>query len=129
MGLLTVSGAVMECLFGDAPSALVALPDTGVTAGGLPVARITDIAPEVNIPSFGMCQSLLNPEVAAATAAASGVLTPMPCVPLVVDPWAPGAPTVLAGGVPALTQDSVCMCAWEGLISITEPGQFSATAE
>lgn len=129
MGLLTVSGAALQCIFGDTPSALITLPDTGVTADGLPVARITDIAPEMNIPSFGMCQSLLNPEVVAATAAAMGVLTPMPCVPLIVDPWVPGAPTVLVGGVPALTLGSVCMCAWEGVISITEPGQFSATAE
>jgi hypothetical protein len=127
--MLAVAGAVIECLFGDAPSALVTLPDTGVTVDGMPVGKITDIAPELNIPSFGMCQSLLNPEVIAATAAASGVLTPMPCVPLVVDPWIPGAPTVLVGGIPALTQDSVCMCLWEGAISITEPGQFSATAE
>jgi Domain of unknown function (DUF4280) len=129
MGLLAVTGAAIECTFGDAPSALITLPDTGVIADGRPVGRITDIAPEVNIPSFGMCMSLLNPEVDAATAAAMGVLTPMPCVPLIVDPWVPGAPTVLVAGVPALTQDSVCMCAWEGVITIAEPGQFSVTAE
>jgi hypothetical protein len=81
-----------------------------------------DIAPFVNIPPFGMCTSLANPTVAAATAAALGVLTPMPCVPVIPKPWAPGALRTMAGGQPALTYGSMCNCAWGGVIELTFPG-------
>jgi hypothetical protein len=66
-----------------------------------------------------MCMSQANPEVAAATAAAMGVLTPMPCVP-VTTPWSPGDPMVTIGpaGFPALDASSKCMCAWGGEITI-----------
>lgn len=76
----------------------------------------------VNVVPFGMCRSPLNPTVAAATAAAAGVLTPMPCIPVIPAPWVPGAPTVLVGGKPALDNRSKLMCAYAGVISITNPG-------
>jgi hypothetical protein len=63
--------------------------------------------------------------VAAATAAALGVLTPMPCVPVIPAPWVPGAPTVLVANMPALNNTSKLMCAWAGVISISLPGQFT----
>jgi hypothetical protein len=82
-----------------------------------------DFAPMANIASFGMCMSPANPQVAAATAAALGVLTPQPCIPAVVSPWTPGSPVLTVNGQPAL--DSTCMntCMWAGMISITFPGQ------
>jgi hypothetical protein len=92
-------------------------------AGDMPACTIMDFVPMDNIPTFGMCITESNPEVAAATAAALGVLTPMPCVPVTVAPWAPGAPNVLVGDMPALTEDSVCMCMWGGEISIDFAGQ------
>ena len=49
-----------------------------------------------------MCTSLTNPTVAAATTAALGVLTPMPCIPVVAGPWKPGAAKTMIGGKPAL---------------------------
>ena len=82
-----------------------------------------DNKPIANIPPFGMCQSLANPTVAAATAAASGVLTPMPCVPVIPAPWSPGSATMLIGNMPALNNTCICNCAWGGVISITSPGQ------
>ncbi|HVF14952.1 MAG TPA: DUF4280 domain-containing protein, partial [Acidimicrobiales bacterium] len=82
------------CTFGVAPGTLNVLP-TGTNAGPTQVATITDIAPFVNIGPFLLCTSLANPAVATATTAALGVLTPMPCTPVVPAPWAPGSPTVL----------------------------------
>jgi len=69
-----------------------------------------------------MCQSMANPTVAAATAAALGVLTPMPCVPVIPAPWAPGSPTVLVRNFPGLQNISKCNCAYGGVIQITMPG-------
>lgn len=80
----------------------------------LPTATIMD-----NVcTSFGMCMSPANPTVAAATAAALGVLTPMPCVPMTPAPWMPGAPTVLVCKKPLLNNTSKLMCAYGGVIQI-----------
>ena len=91
-------------------------------------ANIMAHIPIANIPPFGVCSSLANPMVAAATAAALGVLTPMPCIPVTPAPWVPGSPTVLIGGMPALTNTCQCMCNWGGVITITMPGQFTVMA-
>ncbi len=80
-----------------------------------------DCVPIENIPPFGVCSSLEYPPTATATAAALGVLTPMPCVPL-TDPWVPGSPTVMIGKMPALNNTCKCMCDWGGVISITNAG-------
>ena len=122
MGMAVTTGATIMCSFGIAPSALNATPKPMVV-NGLPVATVTDNVPVANIPPFGMSTSLANPTVAAATAAALGVLTPMPCVPVTPAPWLPGAPTVLVGAVPALSFQSKCMCVWGGVITILQPGQ------
>jgi Domain of unknown function (DUF4280) len=119
---MVTEGALMMCDFGVAPATLSPLPHM-VMAASMPVATITDSAPMVNIPTFGMCSSLANPEVASATSAALGVLTPMPCVPATAAPWAPGSVAVTISGVPALSQDSTCQCMWGGTITITFPGQ------
>lgn len=79
----------------------------------------------VNILPFSMCTSIANPVVASATAAALGVLTPMPCIPVTVAPWAPGSPTVMIANMPALNNSSKCMCSYGGVISINTPGQFT----
>ena len=125
MGQLVCMGAMMQCSFGVAPSALVVLPANRTLAGGPPAATIMDFAPIVNVPPFGMCSSPANPTVAAATAAALGVLTPMPCVPMTAAPWVVGAPTVMIGSMPALNNSSKLMCNWGGVIQITVPGQFT----
>lgn len=79
----------------------------------------------VNILPFGMCSSPANPVVASATAAALGVLTPMPCIPVTASPWVPGSPTVMIGNMPALNNSSKCMCAYGGVVSINSPGQMN----
>ena len=126
MPQLVTSGAMMMCTFGLAPSTMNVLP-ANRTMAGAPAANIMDNKPIVNIPPFGMCTSIANPSVAAATAAALGVLTPMPCVPVTAAPWAPGSPTVMIGKMPALNNTCKCMCNWGGVISITSPGQVKTS--
>jgi hypothetical protein len=124
MAMQVCMGAMLQCSFGAAPSALVVLPQNRVLTGS-PAANIMDNKPTVNIMPFGMCSSIANPTVASATAAAFGVLTPMPCVPVTPAPWVPGAATVLLGGMPALDSQSKLMCTWGGVIQITSPGEFT----
>ena len=116
-------GAMLKCSMGLAPSSLVVLPVNRVMTSYVPAANIMDNKPMVNIMPFGMCQSPANPTVAAATAAALGVLTPMPCIPNTPAPWAPGAPTVMIANMPALDDTSKLMCLWAGVIEVTYAGQ------
>jgi hypothetical protein len=112
----------MQCSFGTAPSNLMVLPANRVLTSQ-PIATIMDNKPMVNVLPFAMCQSPANPVVAAATAAAMGVLTPQPCIPATAAPWAPGSPTVQVANFPALNNSSKLMCNWGGMISLTNPGQ------
>ena len=121
------NGAMLKCTMGLAPSSLVVLPLNMQNTSNMPAANIQDHVPMVNIMPFGMCQSPANPTVAAATAAAMGVLTPMPCIPLTPAPWAPGSPTVTLANQPALNKSSMLMCNWAGQISIQMEGQMTHT--
>jgi Domain of unknown function (DUF4280) len=127
MAMQVCMGAMMQCSFGMAPSSLVVLPVNRVNTAEQPDANIVDHIPMVNIMPFGMCMSIANPEVAAATSAALGVLTPMPCIPVTPSPWTPGAPTVTIGGPPALDNTSTLMCTWGGVIQFLTPGEFTVT--
>jgi hypothetical protein len=118
-GQVVVNGAMLQCTFGAAPSSLTVLPVAKVMASSQPAATIVDSKPMANIKPFGVCMTPSNPQVAAATAAALGVLTPQPCIPATASPWTPGSPTVVIGGQPALTNLSKCMCTWGGVISVT----------
>ena len=117
--------AMMMCTFGMAPSSLVVLPVNRVMTDQVPDANIMDHVPMVNIMPFGMCMSPSNPTVAAATAAALGVLSPMPCIPNTPSPWVAGAPTVLLGNQPTLDNVSQLMCIWGGVITFTFPGEVT----
>ena len=125
MGQQVCMGAMMQCSFGMVPSSLCVLPTKMVMTSKMPAATIMDHIPLVNVLPFSMCTSPANPMVAAATAAALGVLTPMPCIPVTTAPWLPGSPTVLLGKIPALNASSKLMCNWAGVISITSPGQVT----
>jgi hypothetical protein len=118
-------GAMMQCSFGVAPSSLVVLPTNRVMTNMVPDANIMDHIPMVNIMPFGMCTSIANPMVAAATAAALGVLTPMPCIPATPAPWVAGAPTVLLGNFPSLDNVSQLMCTWAGVITFVDAGEVT----
>lgn len=118
-----VNTAQIACSFGTTPSVLTVLPVNRVNVGHQPAATIMDHQPMVNIAPFGMCLSPANPQVIAATAAALGVFTPQPCIPMTLVPWAPGAVTVPIAGQPALDTISTCTCLWAGIVSVVMAGQ------
>ena len=122
MPLQACTGALMRCTMGLAPASFQASPKTALVAG-LPAGTVMDHVPFVNIVPFGLCRSIANPAVAAATSAAAGVLTPMPCAPATPSPWTPGAATVQMAGAPALADTDTLHCLWAGTISILSPGQ------
>jgi len=117
--------ATLTCTMGLAPGTLTVLPLHRMLTGNQPAANIMDHVPMLNVMPFGMCTCPANPSVAAATAAALGVLTPMPCVPVTPAPWVAGAPTVMLDNMPALDEASTLNCAWGGVISIVVPGQVT----
>lgn len=125
MAVHVVNGAQLLCSFGVMPSTLVVLPVNRVLSTQQPAATIMDHVPLLNILPFGMCMSPANPAVVAATSAALGVFTPMPCVPATTMPWAPGCPNVLLNNLPALNNTSTCACLWAGVVSVASPGQMT----
>ena len=124
MAIQTCMGASMMCSFGLAPSTLLPTPKPVMTSNMI-AANIMDFAPIVNIPPFGMCMCPGNPMFVAATAAALGTPTPVPCIPVTVAPWITGAPTVLLANAPALNNSSTLMCTWGGVITFVSPGQMT----
>jgi hypothetical protein len=122
---LVCTGATVQCSFGTTPATFAA-SGTEVLASG-PAGVVSDVAP-ANVPPFGLCMSLANPQVASATAAASNVLTPQPCQP-VLSPWTPGSQRVTIGDVPALDDSSQCNCAWGGVVTVSAAGQTAASVE
>ena len=107
MGVQAVLTGTCQCAVGSAPSPLMVLPIHRTMAGGKPAANIKDHIPFLNIMPFGSCALLLG----------------APCVPATPGPWAPGSPTVLVDGAPALNNSSILSCCIGGVISITNPGQ------
>lgn len=122
MPLLVVNNAVLKCSCGTAPSTFSVAPVT-TKGGNQPAGTIMDFAPSVNIKPFGMCTTTSNPQVAAATSAASGVLTPQPCIPATPAPWSPGCSKTMIDSKPALHDGCTCNCMWSGSISVTQAGQ------
>jgi hypothetical protein len=122
MGIPVVMGDKVTCSFGAAPVPLVVIPKgPPVMFEGKFVATVMDFAPMANIAPFGTCMSLANPQVAAATAAALGALTPMPCIPVTTGPWKPGALKTKVNNFNVLDAASTAMCAWAGVITVMPP--------
>lgn len=129
MPQLVVQGALMTCTMGLGPPAPLSVTPRPpmLQVAGLPGATIADAIPLANIPTFGMCSSPANPAVIAATAAALGVPTPVPCIPVPAGGWLPGSARVMVGGIPALDSACTCQCAWQGTISFVQPGQVQVS--
>lgn len=121
------SKAKIKCTNGDKISTLTVFPLRTIWLTGEPQANISDHIPMQNIAPFGKCHTTAYPPTAAATAAAHGKLTPMPCVPNTPFPWMGGKNDVLLQNHPALLKSSTCKCVWGGTISITFDGQLNGT--
>jgi hypothetical protein len=112
-----------QCSFGTTPGQLNVLPVHRVNVNHVPAATIMEYKPMVNVTPFGMCTTINNPQVAAATSAAYGTLTPQPCIPNTTSPWVPGSPTVYIGNQPALNHSCQLNCMWGGVITVVNAGQ------
>src|ERR1700689_2078246 len=122
---LVCPGATLQCSFGTTPASFAA-SGTDVSAGS-PAGVVTDVG-AANVPPFGLCSSLSNPQVASATTAAGGTLTPQPCQPL-LSPWSPGSAKVAIGEVSALDGSSQCNCTWGGVVTVGDAGQADVTVQ
>lgn len=123
MGSQVCTGAALQCSFGTAPSTFAA---SGTEVDATAAAGVVTDVGSSNVPPFAMCTSLSNPQVAAATTANAGALTPQPCLP-VLSPWTPGSSEVTIGNVAALDDSSQCSCSWGGAITVSSAGQTSVT--
>ena len=85
-----------------------------------PMANIMDFVPLTNIATFGLCVAAANPAVKLAGG------FPVPCVPAIVAPWAPGKSNVLVGKMPALLDSDKCVCTLGGQITVASAGQSDA---
>ena len=108
-------GAVLVCNCGLGASSLQ------INDPGRAVAVVRDSVAYANILPFGICKSIQNPMVLAASEAAMGLLTPMPCTPVIAGVWSPpGTPITVIGAPasPALGRNSKLTCVYGGTITI-----------
>ncbi|WP_082798950.1 DUF4280 domain-containing protein [Metasolibacillus sp. FSL H7-0170] len=118
-----VAGATLSCSEGDQTSTLQLPVSHGVFLKNKAKMNEMDFQPNVHVQPFGLCQTLANPAVAAATAANNGVLKPMPCTPVLTMPWINGKSDQLIENSPALTTQSTNMCLYCGTIRVEDDGQ------
>lgn len=117
------SNAQIKCTYGDKIAKLIVLPDRTVILTGEPQANIRDHSSMINIQPCGKCHTTAFPPTGAATAAAHGKLTPMPCIPNTPFVWMNGKGDVIVMGDPALMKKSKLKCAYGGTITIVHDGQ------
>ena len=124
MSYLVCDGATISCSGEVAQgSCSLTVLNSMIQSDSNAQATIMDYVPYLNVASFGQCNLISNPMVAAATAAKLGVHSPVTCVPMTVSPWIVGSPTVMVNNLPALTDDSTLICTWGGTISVDDAGQ------
>lgn len=112
------TGTQMRCIMSAIPTQFIADPNRTVFIEGAQMGNIMDNKIS-NLRPGMMCQSLANPAVASATAAAMGVLTPQPSMLTPLGPWIMGKFNVLVQGQPALLNTDMLMCSFGGQLSFT----------
>lgn len=106
-----------QCSMGVAPTPVNFISNLMVAdAAALPFGNMTNFTPFLNIIPFGVCKSMANPVTASLTALAFGVLTPGPCIPTPTGPWLNCSMKALVCNMPAVTDKSMCICAFAGTI-------------
>jgi Domain of unknown function (DUF4280) len=123
MPLLAADEALLTCDKGSLPSPLgVIAVNPQIRAVQKLAAEVTDCKPNFNIRPFGMCSSMGNPAVKAATAENEGVLTPQPCTPNIITAWS-GASVVTLRKVPALHVGGSVSCTFGGSVEVKDAVQ------
>jgi hypothetical protein len=122
---VVVSGFKLKCNFGSM-DATVNIPAAGVGCSGKEYVKTpADVIPFMSV-NCGMCKSMMNPQVAAATAAAMGTLVQQPCMkPVLALPI--GAQKTEAYGMPVATKMTPMICPFGGKLEMTDPGQKDIT--
>ena len=111
---LNTGTTTIKCSYGSAPMPYV-VENPAAVVGDTPGGTIEDAIPIDNIPSFGQCMCMDNPENAAFDE--TGVYAP--CVPM-TEAWIPDAPTITVQGLPILDKGSKCLCDWGGEITVVD---------
>lgn len=124
MAVETVCSATCRCCFGTKEANLMVFPIANVYASKQPAGTIMDFIPFVNVLPFEKCQSLANP-IVLIVFLLTGSLDKVPCTPMTFSPWEPGSPNVFIGGCQALSNTSILMCTYEGVIVIENPNQMT----
>jgi hypothetical protein len=104
--------STIKCSYGSAPMPYV-VENPSYMVGEAPGGTISDAIPFANIPTFGQCMCMDNPENAAFEE--TGVYAP--CVPM-TEEWIPDVPNITFQGLPILDKGSTCMCDWGGEITV-----------
>ncbi len=115
----TMSG-MLECTFSPAPGSYLSIRATTLVAN-MPSSNISDTMIGANVVPFPVCIAPTNP-----VAPAQLMIPPYVCVPM-LSPFTPTNPTILLENMPITTEDSIAMCMYAvgGVVSFTNPGQFT----
>lgn len=129
MQKLVTNGDLCTCSNGSISCPLMVIdPLRKMKVDGKSAAIATDNS-IANVSTFGMCNNINNPAVAAATAAAQGVLTPAPCVPVAIDTWNNTVKKTSINGVIALGENSTLNCIYGGCIKIENAACLKSKSE
>lgn len=128
MERIVLQGDLCRCANGTQPCPLNVSNRKRMVVNGKAIALRTD-ASTVNLSGFGYCNNLGNPIVMEATMAAQGVLTPMPCVPMLKGVWDRTVERLKIDGQQAVGESSTTMCAYGGSISISLVGERGIKSE
>ena len=105
MAFLVGMGSKLKCDKGAMTAPMIVTPENMIMGPTGPLANIMDNKKDKNIPPFGPCS----------------VLKGVPCNPVFSAPWAPGSPTLLIAGKPAVDEKCQLACSIGGVVKCVPP--------